>query len=75
MFHQLLIRPEDQNAQCFLERYGGTGWDPDIYVMQAMIFVAMCYPHTALYVINVNAKSVLGKYPEASKELFVLFWF
>lgn len=56
MFHQILIRKEDQNSQRFLFRGHCRDREPDVYVMNAMIFGAISSPSKAQYVKNKNAE-------------------
>ncbi|XP_053968687.1 uncharacterized protein LOC128870108 [Anastrepha ludens] len=56
MFHRILIRHEDQNAQRFLWRGGDRSKPPDVYVMRAMIFGSISSPCSAQFVKNVHAE-------------------
>ncbi|XP_065074000.1 uncharacterized protein LOC135698068 [Ochlerotatus camptorhynchus] len=67
MFHQVLIRAEDQLCQCFF-------WIDDhgaivVYVMQVMTFGACCSPSTAQFVKNTNAERFANKYPAACEAI------
>ncbi|XP_062713286.1 uncharacterized protein LOC109410494 [Aedes albopictus] len=63
MFHQVLIRKDDQHCQRFYWR------DEDgktaVYVMCVMTFGACCSPSSAQYAMNLNAKRFDKEYPEA----------
>ncbi|XP_065073869.1 uncharacterized protein LOC135697938 [Ochlerotatus camptorhynchus] len=63
MFHQVLIRDEDQQSLRFFWR------DEDgqiaIYVMCVMTFGACCSPSSAQYVMNLNAARFDQEYPAA----------
>ncbi|XP_073821253.1 uncharacterized protein [Musca autumnalis] len=65
MFHQVFIREEDRNAQRFLWR-GESDGEPDVYVMNVMIFGASCSPCISQYVKNINADKFISKYPTAA---------
>ncbi|XP_055923707.1 uncharacterized protein LOC129954075 [Eupeodes corollae] len=69
MFHQIFIRPEDQDVQRFLWRDGDDAKQPDVYVMNVMIFGASCAPSTSQFVKNLNASEFEGKFPEAAKAI------
>ena len=69
MFHQVLIRPEDQHSQRFLWRGMERRRAPDEYVMQAMIFGAACSPASAIYVMNRNAEDFRQEFPDAVKAI------
>ncbi|XP_065085825.1 uncharacterized protein LOC135707839 [Ochlerotatus camptorhynchus] len=63
MFHQVLIREEDQRYQCFywLDKEGRLG----VYAMRVMTFGACCSPSSAQYVKNINAERFNSDYPAA----------
>ncbi|XP_062715437.1 uncharacterized protein LOC134291545 [Aedes albopictus] len=63
MFHQVQIRREDQQYQCFYwtDENGELG----VYVMAVMTFGACCSPSSAQYVKNVNAERFRSEFPEA----------
>ena len=68
MFHQILIKKEDQDSQRFLWREGGDLANPvETYVMERMIFGTACSPTVAQYVKNSNAQLFIEKYPRAVK--------
>ncbi|XP_055522640.1 uncharacterized protein LOC129716828 [Wyeomyia smithii] len=64
MYHQVLIRKEDQHCQRFL-----WGRDPDTYIMQVMTFGACCSPSTAQYVKNKHAASYENEFPAAVRAI------
>ncbi|XP_075162768.1 uncharacterized protein LOC142235399 [Haematobia irritans] len=66
MFHQVYIRNEDRQVQRFLWRNCNVEKEPDIYVMNVMIFGASCAPCISQYVKNKNASKFINKLPEAS---------
>lgn len=63
MFHQVLMRHEDQQCQRFYWRdeRGRIG----VYVMRVMTFGACCHPSSAQYIMNLNAKRFINEYPNA----------
>lgn len=63
MFHQVLIRQEDRNSQRFLFRGMRREGEPDVYVMNAMIFGAVSSPSVAQFVKNENAKLLESELP------------
>ena len=67
MFHQVLIRHEDQPAQRFLWRAGDKSNEPEVYQMRAMTFGAVCSPASAQYVMRRNAEDFAQQYPDAVK--------
>ena len=67
MFHQVLIRREDQPAQRFLWRAGNKSNEPEVYQMRAMTFGAVCSPASAQYVMRRNAEDFAQQYPDAVK--------
>lgn len=65
MFHQIVVRKEDQNAQRFFWRQGDSRKPPEEYVMQRLTFGATCSPSISQFVKNTNAKRYEYQYPEA----------
>ncbi|XP_058817877.1 uncharacterized protein LOC131681183 [Topomyia yanbarensis] len=63
MFHQVLIRREDQDSQRFLWRGMNRMDPPSVYVMMVMIFGDVSSPSMALFIKNFNAKELEEKYP------------
>ncbi|XP_055605529.1 uncharacterized protein LOC129753709 [Uranotaenia lowii] len=68
MFHQLLIRAEDRQAQRFLWRIDEKS-PPEVFVMNVATFGATCSPCSALYVKDLNASEHLAFYPEAAQAI------
>ncbi|XP_055591483.1 uncharacterized protein LOC129743473 [Uranotaenia lowii] len=68
MFHQIRIRSQDRQAQRFLFGSDSKG-EPQIYVMDVVIFGASCTPCTSQYVKNLNGLEHAEKYPEASQAI------
>ncbi|XP_075157949.1 uncharacterized protein LOC142231217 [Haematobia irritans] len=67
MFHQIYIRPEDREVQRFLWRDCNTNIEPQVYLMDVMIFGAVCAPSISQYVKNLNADKYCEKFPKAAK--------
>lgn len=64
MFLRVKIREQDRGAQLFL--WSATGEkNPDVYVMNSMIFGAVSSPTSAIYILNRNADKFRDRYPEA----------
>ncbi|XP_058827701.1 uncharacterized protein LOC131687632 [Topomyia yanbarensis] len=65
MYHQVLMKEDDQHCQRFFWRENKTDTNPSIYVMQVMTFGACCSPSTAQYVKNRNALRFQQYHPAA----------
>ena len=65
MFHQIVVRPDDQLAQRFLWREGNINKPPEEYSMLALPFGLACSPCVAQYVKNEHAKSFIELFPRA----------
>ncbi|XP_058451844.1 uncharacterized protein LOC131430702 [Malaya genurostris] len=65
MFHQILIRREDRNAQRVLWRDNPIQ-KPTIYVMDVATFGASCSPCSAHFIKNLNASQYSKEYPLAA---------
>ncbi|XP_062710719.1 uncharacterized protein LOC115269391 [Aedes albopictus] len=65
MFHQVLMREEDQHCLRFYWEGDIQGGAPNVYVMTVMTFGACCSPTTAQYVKNINAKRFEADFPQA----------
>ncbi|XP_055590040.1 uncharacterized protein LOC129752222 [Uranotaenia lowii] len=68
MFHQIRVRSEDRQAQRFLFRTD-VEREPQIFVMDVVVFGASCSPCTSQYVKNLNAREHAVQYPEAAKAI------
>ncbi|XP_055643908.1 uncharacterized protein LOC129780056 [Toxorhynchites rutilus septentrionalis] len=64
MFHQIRVRFEDRQALRFLFR-SHENCEPDVYVMDVVIFGANCSPYLAQFVKNMNAREHSNQYPAA----------
>lgn len=75
MFHQVLIREDDQCSQMFLFRGKERDRPPDTYIMPVMIFGAVSSPSAAQFVKNENAKAfereTPGVYRAITKQHYV----
>lgn len=69
MFLRIKIRKEDQGVQLFLWRGKDRSRDPDIYVMDSMIFGAKSSPTSAIYILNKNASEFQDAYPDSVKSI------
>lgn len=69
MFHQILMRKEDQNCQRFLWHDDQGKLEPSVYIMRVMTFGACCSPSTAQFVKNCNADRFENEYPDAVKAI------
>ncbi|XP_058811014.1 uncharacterized protein LOC131675898 [Topomyia yanbarensis] len=65
MYHQVLMREEDQHSQRFFWGREESLAKPTAYVMQVMTFGACCSPSIAQYVKNRHAKLYANKFPAA----------
>ncbi|XP_061401555.1 uncharacterized protein LOC133337338 [Musca vetustissima] len=66
MFHQIYIREEDRHVQRFLWRNCEVNREPDVYIMNVMIFGASCAPCISQYVKNINALQFETQFPQAA---------
>lgn len=66
MFHQVYICEEDRQAQRFLWRNCDRNREPDIYIMNVMVFGASCSPSISQYVKNTNASKFEIQFPRAA---------
>lgn len=69
MYHQVLVRQADQDAQRFLWRDGDASVEPSVYVMNVMTFGSTCSPASAQFVKNKNAMEFAHRYPEAAEAI------
>lgn len=65
MFHQVIIRPEDRQAQRFLWR-NNQSEPADVFVMDVAIFGSTCSPSSAQYAKNLNANELSSRFPRAA---------
>ncbi|XP_067634861.1 uncharacterized protein [Eurosta solidaginis] len=66
IFSQVAIRDVDQNSQRFLWRDGDSSEPVRVYVMQSMIFGAVCSPCCAEYIKNLNANKYESVMPRGA---------
>ena len=69
MFHQVRIIEQDRYAQRFLWFGAGDSDKPAVYVMDAMIFGAVCSPASAQFVMRKNAEEFETEFPEATRAI------
>lgn len=69
MFHQIYVRQEDRDVQRFLWRDCNPTAEPDVYVMDVMIFGASCAPSISQFIKNLNAERFEKEYPLAVKSI------
>ncbi|XP_052900305.1 uncharacterized protein LOC128306748 [Anopheles moucheti] len=67
MFHQVMMRTEDQRSQMNLWDGDDPNGDPAAYVVTVMTFGAACSPSSAQFVKNRNAKRFEEEFPRAAK--------
>lgn len=65
MFHQVLMKEDDQHCLRFYWKEHMENHEPNVYVMKVMTFGACCSPTTAQYVKNINAKRFEQECPQA----------
>ncbi|XP_059223223.1 uncharacterized protein LOC131997003 [Stomoxys calcitrans] len=69
MFHQIFIREEDRNVQRFLWRAEDGDEEPNIFIMNVMIFGASCAPCISQFVKNLNANKYRNQFPAAANAI------
>lgn len=69
MFHQVVIREQDRNAQRFLWRGKDRQREPDVYQMNVMIFGAVSSPSVAQFVKNKNAVEFEPEFPGITRSI------
>lgn len=69
MFHQVVIREQDRDAQRVLWRADKRDVFPQEYRMRVMTFGVACSPALAAYVKDKNAKEFIDRYPTAVDEI------
>lgn len=67
MYHQILIKPEDQQVQRFLWRDCRNDIEPKVYIFQSMLFGPTSAPSAANAVRIDHCNKSKKKYPEASR--------
>ncbi|XP_058810992.1 uncharacterized protein LOC131675876 [Topomyia yanbarensis] len=65
MYHQVLVREEDQHCQRFLWQDDKAKDGPSVFIMRVMTFGACCSPSSAQYVKNLNAMKYEQQFPLA----------
>ncbi|XP_053698906.1 uncharacterized protein LOC128745862 [Sabethes cyaneus] len=65
MFHQIRMKPEDEDSQWIVWCANEEIMEPCDYVMQVVTFGATCSPSTAIFVLNENASRFGKEYPTA----------
>ncbi|XP_075156642.1 uncharacterized protein LOC142229926 [Haematobia irritans] len=65
MFHRIFVKEDDRYAQKFLWRNCDASREPDVYIMNVLIFGASCSPCISQYVKNLHASKYEVQYPEA----------
>ncbi|XP_062698444.1 uncharacterized protein LOC134284139 [Aedes albopictus] len=65
MYHQVLMRDDDQHCQRFFWKENSTDPEPSTYIVQVMTFGACCSPSTAQYVKNFHAQKFQQEQPAA----------
>ncbi|XP_062714355.1 uncharacterized protein LOC134291087 [Aedes albopictus] len=68
MFHQIIIRNLDKQAQRFLWRSSPDS-SPQCYVMDVATFGATCSPSSAQFIKNKNAEEFVEQYPAATEAI------
>lgn len=64
MYHQVLMREDDQHCQRFFWKDERSA-HPNVYIMKVMTFGASCSPSTAQFVMNQHAKMYENQFPAA----------
>ncbi|XP_062713779.1 uncharacterized protein LOC134290623 [Aedes albopictus] len=65
MYHQVLMREDDQHCQRFFWKHNDTDPEPSVYVMKVQSFGACCSPSIAQHVKNHNAEKFKQECPAA----------
>ncbi|XP_053686412.1 uncharacterized protein LOC128735954 [Sabethes cyaneus] len=65
MFHQIRMKPKDEDSQRIVWCANEETMEPCDYVMQVVTFGATCSPSTAIFVLNENASRFAKEYPTA----------
>jgi hypothetical protein len=69
MFHQVLIRPEDQNIPLLIWRGSRRDLEPSFYVVNVMTFGAACSPCATTYDKYLNAEQWKEEFPETYEDV------